>query len=376
MTDYLDPNTIDITDTEYVPDADDTAGYGTPLLSAADAEQINAEVLAEASRSRATVYRSPRFEQEQAEREQAAQERAQQHAARIAAGGGDEVTTELRGEAGARVAEVLRLEEVTSAASKLAHRVNDEADALEAERAHGERERLDAALHAAWTDAENKRKVPDIVGPLMRWDEHERLEGNPDRFRRAALARINAQRADRNLARLLERADDVDEALQEVAGDILAAAGTAADVLTAAGLTVDATAEQVVEQGDPTTLPAWKAWREAVSRWGDLQSARRWFEVAHVTGFDPRRPDEVGDFDPRSEDERMRLGRESRETRERRRGVVEQAERDTWGTQFGTAVPLPRRVDSPAAALSWWNENGRPAGEGVGPYDVQTGAEA
>lgn len=372
MTDFLDPNTVDITGTEEVADDFETeaaqtadAHYVTPLLSGADAERINAQMLAEASREQATVYRSARLEQQQAEREQAAQKAAQERAARVAAGGGDEITTALRGEAGGRVAEVLRLDEIASAASKLAHRVDDEARRIRAEQERGQAQRLDAALDAAWLDAEGKRKVPDIIGPLMRWDEHERLRDGPEHFWGEAVERIKAQHAARNGVRLQQRLDDVDTELCAVAAEVLEQAAAAADVLTAAGLTVDATAEQIVEQGDAQTLPAWKAWREAVARWGDLQSARRWVAVATWSGFDPRRPTEVGDFDPRSAAHRMIELREPREVRVARREALAQLERDVWRSQFGAGAALPRRVDGPAAALSWWQANGRPAGVGV-----------
>jgi len=370
MTDYLDPDAVDITGTEEMADDYETeltqtadSYHATLLLSEADVERINAEVLVEASREQAASWRSPKYERERAEREQAAQERERRRAARVAAGGGNEVTTALRGEAGERVAAVLRLDEVASAASKLVHRVEDEAKQIRAEQDRGKAQRLDAVLEDAWADAECKRKVPDILGPLMRWDEHERLKDGPERFWGEAVERIKERHAERNHARISGRLDAVDAELCAIAAEVLEQAAAAADVLTTAGLTVDATAEQIVEQGDAQTLPAWKAWRDAVGRWGDFQSARRWVAVASWSGFDPRRPTEVGDFDPRSAAQRMIAPREAREVRLTRREALAQLEREVWRSQFGAA--LPQHIDSPAAALSWWQANGRPGGAGV-----------
>lgn len=348
---------------------------GTPLLSADDVERANAQIERETFEAVYSPTQSPRRQREQAEREKAAQQAEQARAERIAAGGGGEVTTERRGEAGERVDAVLRLDEIRSQASKLTHRVNDEVAALRAEKDRTDAERIDAALTAAWSVAESKGKVPDIVGPHMQWDEHERFKNNPEHYRALFVERINAEHAGRNHMQVLRQFEGLDKAVREVGNGILERAGQAADALTGAGLSIDSTSDEVLEKaeqtGDTGVLSARKIWRDSVARWADLQSTRRWLETVHGFGFDPRHPEQTGDFDPRNSLEREIQPLEPRKQRERRREQLAEVEHRIWRHQFGIARSVPSSVDSPAAALAWWNENGRPASGGHGAEDVE-----
>lgn len=282
-------------------------------------------------------------EPERRRQEAAEQEKAAQDARRVAAGGGQAVTTELRGEIGQAVADVLRLDRIAATARKIEHRITEEAREMLA-RAIEDRdaERLDAA----WSAAVGKTKVPPIVEPIWQWTTrdvpeapHEHTHGVRWTAERL-LERLRKRQAVERGARVAEVLPEVDRVLVEAAENILTAAGSAADTLTGAGLTVDATAEQIVEHGGSDVGVAWRAWRDAVAAWGDLQSVRRWLAVAAEQGFSETNP------------ERLAYGE----------GVAD-LEALVWGSQFdGAGVP----AGGVAGALSWWVGNGRPAPIGVG----------
>lgn len=289
-------------------------------------------------------------EPERRRREVAEREKADQDARQVAAGGGQTVTTELRGEIGQAVADVLRLDRIAETARKVEHRITEETREMLA-RAIEDRdtERLDAA----WSAAAGKTKVPPIVETIWQWTTrdvpqapHEHAHGVRWTAERL-LERLRTRQAVEMGARVAEVLAEVDRVLVEAAESILTAAGSAADTLTGAGLTVDATAEQIVEHGGPEVGVAWRAWRDAVAAWGDLQSARRWVAVAAERGFSETNPDRLAYSE----------------------GVTD-LEARVWGSQFeGAGVP----AGGVAGALSWWVGNGRPTPIGVGSIE-QAGA--
>ena len=338
MTDIV--STFDNSDAEYIDDAvqaapttleeADTEYHGRLIAQSAAAHRVAGEPLRQ------------RYAQESAAR--ATNERE-----RIAAAGGESIATELRGDVGSAVVEVLRLDDITRQAKALRHRVEGEhAEHVRLLQREARADKLDELLGAGWDAAASKTKVPAILDEYRRWTEHVRPQDQHGfDFLGDALAAIDRQHTQRNRTRVLEALADVDRVLVETAEDSLTAAGSAADTLIAEGLTVDATAEDVVEHGGAEVLAAWRAWRDAVAAWGDLQSVRRWVSVAVAKGF--------RDKDP----ERLAYGE----------GVAD-VEAGAWRTQFA-GVGVPVGVAGPHAALVWWTEQGRPAPTGVGSIETE-----
>ncbi|MGF7124304.1 hypothetical protein [Rhodococcus sp. BE178] len=276
-------------------------------------------------------------------REAAEREKADQEARRVAAGGGEKVTTELRGEIGQAVDDVMRLDRIAETARKVEHRITEETREMLARAIEDRDEEL---FSAAWDAAASKTKVPPIVAPAWEWTSRD-VPTSPGQngpgvrwTAERLLERLRKRQAVEMGARVAEVLPDVDRVLVETAENILTAAGSAADTLTGAGLTVDATAEDVIAHGGSEVIAAFKAWGQAVAAWGDVQSVRRWVAVAAELGFSETNP------------ERLAYGE----------GVAD-LEARVWGSQFeGAGVP----VGGVAGALSWWVGNGRPAPIGVG----------
>lgn len=313
--------------------------------SAADIERVNAAAERDVQdrQARAVVGSGDvvalRVQREDAERVAAAQAA---ESARVAAGGGLEVTTALRGDVGRGIADVLRLDEIGAAARKLRGRIDGEIVELNAQQqAQAERDYLDGLLADGWDAAAAKQRVPDVLGPLMHWVGHVRPEGRPEGFADAVYARINQQHAECNTERVAERVEDADAVLVSAAVGVLESAGAAADVLAGVGLSVDASAEEIVnaDSGSAEAGAAWKQWREAVGVWSDVQSCRRWLSVALAVGFDAKHPDSLA-------------------------GVgVSQIEAAVWSAQWvGVSMDY---VQGSGAALSWWLSHGRPQAAGI-----------
>lgn len=329
MSDRDIVSTFENTNAEYVEE-----NY---TLADAEGEWFGAQVR-NANANIAAMHEPKRQRREAAERE-----KAHQDARQVAAGGGQAVTTELRGEIGQAVADVMRLDRIAATARKVEHRIDEEQREMLA-RAIEDRDA--ELLDAAWSAAVGKTKVPPIVAPAWEWttrdvptapQEHAHgVRWTAERL----LERLRKRQAVETGARVAEVLPEVDRVLVEAAENILTAAGSAADTLAGAGLTLAATAEQIVEHGGSEVGVAWRAWRDAVAAWGDLQSARRWVAVAAERGFSETNP------------ERLTYGE----------GVTD-LEARVWGSQFeGAGVP----VGGVAGALSWWVSNGRPAPIGVG----------
>lgn len=307
----------------------------TDALADIEGEWFGAQVR-NANANTAAMREPARQQQEAAEREKADQE-----ARRVTAGGGQTVTTELRGEIGQAVADVLDLDRITATARKVQHRIDEEEREM---LARSVEDRDAELLDAAWSAAESKTKVPPIVAPAWEWTTRDvplapGQHANGVAWTAGSLReQLRKRQAVAMGARVAEVLSEVDRVLVETAENILAAAGSAADTLTGAGLPVDATAEQIVEHGGSEVGAAWRGWRDAVTAWGDLQSARRWVAVAAERGFDENGGLVYGE------------------------GVAD-LEARVWGSQFaGPGVP----VAGVAGALSWWVGNGRPAPIGVG----------
>jgi len=348
MTDIV--STFDSTDAEYIDD-DAVQGPGVfqgfnkapETLEEADAEHWQRLIAEDGMRHQiANEPSRQRYAQESAARDASERER-------IAAAGGEGIATELRGDVGDAVAGVLRLDRIAEAARKVEHRITEEQREMAARTI---RDRDAELLEAAWSAAASKTKVPPIVAPA--WEHATREVPGEHRIgsdwtARRLLEQLRQRHAAQNRARVVESLADVDRVLVETAENILTAAGSAADTLTAAGLTVDASAEDVVEHSGAEVLAAWRAWRDAVAAWGDLQSVRRWVSVAVDRGFREQDP------------ERLAYGE----------GVAD-VEAGAWRTQFA-GVGVPVGVAGPHAALVWWTEQGRPASTGVG--SIETGVE-
>ncbi|MFT7025187.1 MAG: hypothetical protein ACJA07_004309 [Rhodococcus sp. (in: high G+C Gram-positive bacteria)] len=261
------------------------------------------------------------------DRAQAERQRAQIDAQR----GGPTITTSLRGEVGEAVSELLDLRKIDAAYSKVIERVRGEVETVEAEK-KSEARILDGLLDAALDASRAKQRTPDVLAPLIRWVEHERPDGRPEGYALAVFASLNARQAQERAERAQESALEIKKLLSFYTQRVLDSAGDVADTLEAAGLSVDATAEEVVDSNDPAVSTAWRAWREAVSRWTEVQSTRRWIAVAIDSGFDPKRPEQLlSDAD---------------------------AERESWETQFeGVRV---EGVEGSHQALKYWLERVRP----------------
>lgn len=339
MSDRDITSTFENTFAEYV---EETGDSGT--LADVEGEWFGAQV--RNANANIAAMREP----ERRRREATEREKADRDARRVAAGGGQSVTTELRGEIGQAVADVLRLDRIAATARKVEHRITEEAREMLA-RAIEDRDA--ELLEAAWSAAAGKTKVPPIVEPIWRWTTRDVPEAPQEHVHgvrwtaERLLERLRTRQAVEMGARVAEVLPEIDRVLVDTAESILTTAGSAADTLTGAGLTVDATAEDVVEHGNGEALAAFKAWGQAVAAWGDLQSARRWVAVAAERGFSETNPDRLAYSE----------------------GVAD-LEARVWGSQFeGAGVP----AGGVAGALSWWVDNGRPAPIGVGSIE-QAGA--
>lgn len=258
----------------------------------------------------------------------------------------------LAGEVGQRVADLLDLDSIGSAAKKVLHRIDDEAKELAEEQRSGLERHITETLTAAWTEARAKHKVPPIVGPVVHHDEHARLTTNIDWRARDLSARVNAQHAQRNRERVAERISAVDAIVTEEARAVLADAGAAADELAAVDLTPDASPAEVIDSGDERSIAAVRDWRSAVTRWSDLQSVRAWVAVAVDRGFSQRTPTEL-------EPAPRRLTGPFAPTVDHR----DPAEFVAWTGQL-RGVNMPLGVAA-AGALATWLRKGRPEANGV-----------
>lgn len=336
----FDPNTPPVTDEPIAAEVSDD--HDDNLLSAdavnagnkramTDAAQREASLIigtthAAAARADVRLYE---------DRRQAERQRTESEAAK----GGPSITTELRGDLGRAVSDVLALDEIGRHASALIHRASAEVAELDRQmEQHARAEKMDELLAPAWSASAGKRAVPAIVAPLMHWAHHERPAGRPEGYAVDVRRRIAEQHAERNAERVREFLESAEKLLESSTLSILDSAGHAADVLDAAGLTPDASAGDVLDAEDPAATAAWREWRTAVSEWSDVQSVRRWLAVALASGFDPRRPAELAEGSS--------------------------AEIAAWQGQFRVGVLSAGHVGG-HSALSWWLENGRPAAAGV-----------
>jgi hypothetical protein len=261
------------------------------------------------------------------DRAQAERTRAQIDAQR----GGPTITTELRGEVGTAISDILELQKIDSAYSKVIERVRGEVETIEEEK-RAESRILSGLLDAALDASRAKQRTPDVLAPFIQWIEHQRPDGRPEGYAVTVFASLNERQAQERAERVRECAPGIQELLNSSTQRLLDQAGDVADTLETAGLSVDASAEDIIEQDDPAVSAAWRAWRGIVSEWTDLQSTRRWIAVAIDSGFDPSRPTQLlNDAD---------------------------AEMVAWSTQFpGVAV---EGVEGSHIALKYWLERVRP----------------
>ncbi|MDI6627509.1 MAG: hypothetical protein QME72_07300 [Rhodococcus sp. (in: high G+C Gram-positive bacteria)] len=245
--------------------------------------------------------------------------------------GGPSISTSLRGELGKSVSDVLAFSKIDAAYSKVIERVRGEVETIEAEK-KSEALILDGLLDAALDASRAKQRTPDVLAPFIQWIEHERPDGRPEGYAVAVFEVLNVRHAAERTERAQESALEIEKLLSFYTQRVLDSAGDVADVLDAAGLSVDATADDVVESNDPAVLTAWREWKSIVQQWSDLQSVRRWLAVAVDSGFDPTKPLELlNDTD---------------------------AEMVSWRTQFpGVAV---EGVEGSHQALKYWLERVRP----------------
>ncbi|MGK2884620.1 MAG: hypothetical protein ACSLE8_07565 [Rhodococcus sp. (in: high G+C Gram-positive bacteria)] len=244
--------------------------------------------------------------------------------------GGPAITTSLRGEVGEAVSELLALQKIDAAYSKVTERVRGEIATIDAEK-RAEARILGGVLDAALDAARAKHKTPDVLAPFINWVEHQRPDGRPEGYAVTVFDALGERQAQERAERVRECAPGIQELLSSRTQRLLDNAGHAADVLDAAGLNPDASAEEIIEQDSAEVSAAWRAWRGIVSEWSDLQSVRRWIAVAIDSGFDPKRPTELlSDAD---------------------------AEMVSWRTQFpGVAV---EGVEGSHQALKYWLERVR-----------------
>lgn len=245
--------------------------------------------------------------------------------------GGPTITTALRGDVGKAVSDALAFSKIDAAYSKLLERVRGEVTTIEEEK-RAEARILSGLLDAALDASRAKQRTPDVLAPFIQWIEHQRPDGRPEGYAVTVFASLNARQAQERAERVRECLESVEKLLNSATVSILDSAGHAADVLDAAGLSVDATADDVVDSNDPAVLTAWREWKSIVQQWSDLQSVRRWLAVAIDSGFDPKRPEQLlSDAD---------------------------AEMVSWRTQFpGVAV---EGVEGSHQALKYWLERVRP----------------
>lgn len=253
--------------------------------------------------------------------------------------GGPTITTALLGDVGRAVSDRLGLEDLARQASAIEHRINAEVAELEAAKTQAaEDAKLDELLADGWDASGAKRAVPAILKPFMRAVEVDRPKGGPSGFAVDVRARLARQHALRNTQRVRENLSGIEKLLNSATVSILDSAGTAADTLESVGLSADATAEDIVEHDNPAVSAAWRAWREAVTRWTEVQSTRRWLAVAVSSGFDSKKPLELlKDTD---------------------------AEQSSWTSQFA-GVEVGVHTQGSHMALMWWLAHGRPKAEGV-----------
>lgn len=251
--------------------------------------------------------------------------------------GGPTITTSLRGEVGEAVSELLDLRKIDAAFSKVTERVRGEVATIEEEK-RAEARMLNGLLDAALDAARAKQRTPDVLAPFIGWIEHQRPDGRPEGYAVTVFASLNERQAQERAERVRDSALEIEKLLSLSTLQILGTAGRAADTLDSVGLSVDATAEDIVEHDDPAVSAAWRAWREAVSRWTEVQSTRRWLAVALSSGFDPKRPAEL-----------------LNDT---------EADQLSWRHQFAGA-DLWVACEGSHMALSWWIAHGRPQAAGV-----------
>lgn len=336
----FDPNTPPVTDEPIASEVSDD--HDDNLLSADAVQRGNALAMTDAAQREANLIvgtthaAAARADVRLSEdRRQAERQRTEKEAAK----GGPSISTELRGDLGWAVSDVLALDEIGRQASALIHRASAEVAELDRQMEQRARaEKMDELLAPAWSASAGKRAVPAIVAPLMHWAHHERPAGRPEGYAVDVRRRITEQHAERNAERVRECLESVEKLLNSATVSILDSAGRAADVLDAAGLNPDASADDVLDAEDPAATAAWREWRTAVSEWSDVQSVRRWLAVALSSGFDPKRPAELPEGSS--------------------------AEIAAWQGQFRVGVLSAGHVGA-HGALSWWLENGRPAAAGV-----------
>lgn len=324
------PTNYESADIEELPEND----HDDNLLSASAVERGNALAMTDAAQREARliigttqVGAAQRDLRLSEDRDAAERTRAESDGQR----GGPTITTSLRGYVGESVSELLALQKIDAAYSKVTERVRGEVATIDAEK-RAEARILGGLLDSALEESRAKRRTPDVLSPLIRWVEHERPDGRPEGYALAVFDALGERQAAERTERVRECAPGIQELLNSSTQRLLDQAGDVADTLETAGLSVDATADDVVDSNDPAVLTAWRAWRGIVSEWTDLQSTRRWIAVAIDTGFDPKRPEQLlSDAD---------------------------AEMVAWRTQFpGVAV---EGVEGSHQALTYWLERVRP----------------
>ncbi|PPJ34406.1 hypothetical protein [Nocardia nova] len=328
---------------------DNTGERFDPDTPPGPADHINVTALNRRARKEAAAIQgtAPILEaQAQAEHTERVAAAEAEKAARVSAGGGVDIATELRGEIGAAVAGVLALDGIDAAARKVRARIDGEiTEITEQQAAKAQREHRAGLLAEAWDAASAKQRVPELMAPHLHWSAHVRPQGSAEMLAITMREELNVEHAVRRQARVLERLADLDALITEQAVAILDTAGSAADTLAEAGLSVSATAEDILNAEDLGVAEAWRVWQGSVARWSEIQSARRWVAVALAHGFSPRHPGQlIADADTTG------------------------TEANTWGSQW-VEVAMPTYVVGASAALVWWLRN-RPAPAGITESEV------
>lgn len=334
----FDPNTPPIADEPIAAEVSDD--HDDNLLSSEAVQRGNRAAMSDAAEREANLIigtthaAAARADVRLSEdRRQAERQRAESEATK----GGPSISTELRGDLGRAVSDVLDLRKIDAAFSKVAERVRGEVETIEAEK-KSEARVLGGLLDAALDASRAKQRTPDVLAPFIQWIEHQRPDGRPEGYAVAVFDALNVRHAAERTERVRDSRESIEKLLESRTLSILDSAGHAADVLDAAGLTPDASAEEVVELDSAEVSARWRQWRTAISEWSDVQSVRRWLAVALSSGFDPKRPAELlNDTD---------------------------AERVSWQEQFvGAEVGV--YTQGSHMALTWWLAHGRPAPAGV-----------
>ncbi|MBM4494358.1 hypothetical protein GS436_16940 [Rhodococcus hoagii] len=337
MTDIV--TTFDNVEAEYI---DDDAVQAAPAtLEEADVEYRRRQIAQTAAAHRVANEPSrQRYAQESAARATTERER-------IAAAGGEDIATELRGGVGKAVSEVASAR--PGRGGRAQGRTPDHRGTAGDDRAHhpgpGRRTTRGRMVGRGKQDESSVDRGPGLGARHARRPRRTRnsVRTGPLNVCSSGFDSVTPRRTARG-RRVPGRRGPGTRRDRE---NILTAAGSAADTLTTAGLTVDASAEDVIAHGGPEVIAAFKAWGQAVAAWGDLQSVRRWVSVAVAKGF--------RDKDP----ERLAYGE----------GVAD-VEAGAWRTQFA-GVRVPVGVAGPHTALVWWTENERPAPTGVGSIETE-----